>query len=56
MTSITTLLVVVVLFIFGGELLRGFSFVLLTGIAVGTYSSIFIASPVVVDFTKKLKK
>ena len=52
-TSITTLVVVVVLLIFGGEVLRGFSFALLVGILVGTYSSIFIAAPVVVDFTSK---
>ena len=50
-TSVTTLVVVVVLLIFGGEVLRGFSFALLVGILVGTYSSIFIASPVVIDFT-----
>jgi SecD/SecF fusion protein len=49
MTSFTTLLVVLVLFIFGGEAIRGFSFALLVGIVVGTYSSIFIASPIVVD-------
>ncbi|MBL6446845.1 protein translocase subunit SecDF [Fulvivirga sp. 29W222] len=53
MTSITTLIVVLILFIFGGEVLRGFSFALLVGIIVGTYSSIFIASPVVVDLDKK---
>ena len=52
-TSGTTLLVVLVLFIFGGEILRGFSFALLVGITVGTYSSIFIAVPIVLDFEKK---
>jgi SecD/SecF fusion protein len=51
-TSLTTLVVVVILFIFGGEVLRGFSFALIVGILVGTYSSIFIATPVVVDFSK----
>jgi preprotein translocase SecF subunit len=45
-TSGTTLIVVFVLFVFGGEVLRGFSFALMVGIIVGTYSSIFIASPV----------
>jgi SecD/SecF fusion protein len=35
---------------FGGEVLRGFSFALFVGIMVGTYSSIFIAAPVVIDF------
>ena len=48
-TSGTTLLVVLVLFIFGGEVLRGFSFALLVGIAVGTYSSLYIAAPVILD-------
>lgn len=56
-TSFTTLIVVIVLFIFGGEVLRGFSFTLLVGILVGTYSSIFIAAPIVVDLsTKKVAK
>ncbi len=52
-TSGTTLFVVVVLFIFGGEVLKGFSFALLMGILIGTYSSIFVASGLVVDLTKK---
>lgn len=51
-TSGTVLLVVVVLFIFGGEVLRGFSFALIIGVVIGTYSSIFIASPLVVDLDK----
>lgn len=51
-TSLTTLVVVLVLFIFGGEVLRGFSFALLIGIIVGTYSSIFVATPTVIDLTK----
>ncbi len=52
MTSFTTLLVVVLLFVLGGDSVRGFSFALLVGIGVGTYSSIFIASPIIVDFTQ----
>lgn len=52
-TAGTTLLVVLVLLIFGGEVLRGFSFALFVGIVVGTYSSIFIASPVVLDLEKE---
>lgn len=56
MTSFTTLLVVLVLFIFGGEAIRGFSFALLVGIGVGTYSSIFIASPIVVDMLGRKAK
>jgi SecD/SecF fusion protein len=52
-TSATTLLVVLILLIFGGEVLRGFSFSIFVGILVGTYSSIFIAAPLVVDLTSK---
>jgi SecD/SecF fusion protein len=52
-TSFTTLIVVIVLLIFGGEVLRGFSFALFVGITVGTYSSIYIATPIVVDLMKK---
>jgi SecD/SecF fusion protein len=52
-TSFTTLLVVLVLFLFGGEALKGFTFALLVGIGVGTYSSICIATPIVLDFVKK---
>ena len=56
-TSVTTLIVILVLLLFGGEVLRGFSFSLFVGIMIGTYSSIYIASPVVVDLQKrKLKK
>ncbi|MES0371743.1 MAG: protein translocase subunit SecF [Mariprofundaceae bacterium] len=46
MTSVTTLLVVVSLFLFGGEVIHDFAFALIVGIFVGTYSSIYIASPV----------
>jgi SecD/SecF fusion protein len=52
-TSATTLIVVLVLLIFGGEVLAGFSFALLIGVLVGTYSSIYIASPIVVDLMKR---
>ncbi|HCX24838.1 MAG: protein translocase subunit SecDF [Flammeovirgaceae bacterium] len=52
-TSVTTLIVVLVLFIFGGAALKGFSFALLVGILIGTYSSIFIATPIVIDLDKK---
>ena len=47
LTSVTTLLVLFALFFFGGEVLRGFSIALIIGVLVGTYSSIFVASPVV---------
>jgi SecD/SecF fusion protein len=52
-TSFTTMIVVIVLLFFGGEVLRGFSFALFVGISVGTFSSIYIATPVVVDLMKK---
>jgi len=46
LTSLTTFFVILVLYLFGGEILKGFSFTLLVGVIVGTYSSIFIASPI----------
>jgi len=46
LTSLTTFLVVLTLYMFGGEIIKGFSFTLLVGIVVGTYSSIFVASPI----------
>ncbi|MEM9421617.1 MAG: protein translocase subunit SecF [Pseudomonadota bacterium] len=46
MTSITTLLALISLFVFGGDVLRGFSFALIWGVLIGTYSSVFIASPI----------
>lgn len=51
-TSVTTLIVVIVLFIFGGPALQSFSFALIIGILVGTYSSVFIATPIVVDLNR----
>lgn len=45
-TSLTTLLALIAIYIFGGEILRGFSFALIWGVIIGTYSSIFIASPI----------
>ncbi len=49
-TSFTTLLVLSALYLFGGESIRNFTLALLVGIAIGTYSSIFVASPLVVDW------
>lgn len=49
-TSLTTLLVLTSLFVFGGETIKYFSLALIIGIAIGTYSSIFVASPLVVDW------
>ena len=51
-TSLTIIFVLAVLFIFGGEVIRGFSFAILIGIVVGTYSSIFLAAPAVYDLRK----
>ncbi len=50
MTSLTTLLVVGALFVLGGEVLKTFSLALILGVVVGTYSSIFVASPIVVEW------
>ncbi|SOC80793.1 SecD/SecF fusion protein [Salinimicrobium sediminis] len=56
-TSLTTLVVLLAIFIFGGESIRGFMFALIVGVIVGTYSSIFIATPVTYDtFNKESKK
>lgn len=55
-TSITTLFVVLVLFIFGGEVLKGLSFALMIGVVLGTYSSLFVASPLVLELDKRAKK
>jgi preprotein translocase subunit SecF len=56
MTSISTLLVVVTLYIFGGEVLRDFSLAMIIGVMVGTYSSVFVASPIVVEWEAKFPK
>jgi len=52
-TSVTTLFVVTVLFIFGGEVLKGFAFALVLGVILGTYSSLFVASSIVVELEKR---
>lgn len=54
-TSLTTFIVLLIIFVFGGETIRGFTFALLVGVVVGTYSSIFIASPVAFDLSKNLE-
>ncbi|HIC10662.1 MAG TPA: protein translocase subunit SecF [Campylobacterales bacterium] len=56
LTSLTTFFVVFTLFLFGGEIIHGFSFTLLVGIVVGTYSSIFIASPTLIWFRFSVEK
>ncbi|SDR71938.1 SecD/SecF fusion protein [Polaribacter sp. KT25b] len=55
-TSLTTLLVMLSIFLFGGDSIKGFMFALIVGIIVGTYSSIFVATPIMYDTTKKEDK
>ena len=54
-TSMTTLLALVSIFIFGGEILKGFSFAMIVGVIIGTYSSIFVATPIL-KYTKVTQK
>jgi preprotein translocase SecF subunit len=54
-TSLTTLMVVVILFFVGGEVIKYFAFALIIGVIVGTYSSIFVASPCMLYFKSKIK-
>ena len=55
-TSVTTLIVLLAIFLFGGDSIKGFMFALIVGVIVGTYSSLFIASPIMYDTTMKLDK
>ena len=55
-TSATTLVVILAIFIFGGESIRGFMFALIVGIVVGTYSSLFIATPIMYDTINRLEE
>ncbi|WP_294820362.1 protein translocase subunit SecDF [uncultured Flavobacterium sp.] len=55
-TSLTMVLVLLIMFVFGGDSIRGFIFAMLVGIIVGTYSSLFIATPVLVDTVSKADK
>lgn len=55
-TSLTTIIVLLAIFIFGGETLRGFMFAMIIGIIVGTYSSLFIATPIMYDSIEKKEK
>lgn len=52
-TGLCTMAVLIIIFIFGGEILRGFSFAMLIGVVFGTYSSLFVATPFVVEFIKE---
>ncbi len=55
-TSLTTLLVMLAIFFFGGDSIKGFMFALIIGVIVGTYSSLFVATPIMFDVAKKKKK
>jgi len=52
MTSLTVFITILILFLLGGEVTKGFAFAMLVGIITGTYSSIFVAAPILVDFAK----
>ena len=52
-TSLTTFLVVLILFLVGGEVIHTFSFAMIVGVVIGTYSSIFVASPIVIRMDKR---
>ncbi|HON63029.1 MAG TPA: protein translocase subunit SecF, partial [Deltaproteobacteria bacterium] len=54
-TSSTTLFVVLALFLFGGSVINNFAFAIMVGLIVGTYSSIFIASPILLLFSRTKK-
>lgn len=54
-TSLTTLVVLLAIFIFGGDSIRGFMFALIVGVVVGTYSSLFIATPIMYDTVQRLE-
>ena len=54
-TSVTTLLALLSIFLFGGEILKGFSFAMILGVILGTYSSIFIANPILVNLKVNYK-
>jgi SecD/SecF fusion protein len=53
MTSLTVFLTILILFLVGGEVTRGFAFAMLIGVVTGTYSSVFVASPILVDLARK---
>ncbi len=54
-TSVSTFIVLLIIFIFGGDAIKGFTFALMVGVVVGTYSSLFIATPLVIDLEKDKK-
>lgn len=55
-TGMSTIFVIIILFIFGGETIKGFTFAMLIGVLIGTYSSLCIGTPVLVDFSQRAAK
>ncbi|MDX2360240.1 MAG: protein translocase subunit SecD [Crocinitomicaceae bacterium] len=55
-TSMTTFMVLLIIFLFGGAAIKGFIFALMIGVIVGTYSSLYIATPILIDFSRKTLK
>ncbi|MEY3236923.1 MAG: hypothetical protein RI883_1024 [Bacteroidota bacterium] len=55
-TSMILFVVVLIMFLFGGPAIKGFLFALLVGVVIGTYSSLCVATPILIDFSKRLKK
>ncbi len=53
MTSLTVFLTILILFLVGGEVTKGFAFAMLIGVVTGTYSSIFVAAPILIDLARK---
>ena len=56
LTSLTTLIVVLILFIYGGGVIHDFAFALMVGVLVGTYSSIFVASPIILSWQERRQR
>jgi SecD/SecF fusion protein len=55
-TGMSTIFVIIILFTFGGETIKGFTFAMLIGVMIGTYSSLCIGTPVLVDFMSRAKQ
>jgi SecD/SecF fusion protein len=54
-TSMILFVVVLIMFLFGGPAIKGFLFALLVGVVIGTYSSLCVATPILIDFSKRLR-
>jgi SecD/SecF fusion protein len=55
-TGMSTIFVIIILFLFGGETIKGFTFAMLIGVMIGTYASLCIGTPVLVDFSSRTSK